>query len=57
LEAVADLAMAPDEFGLDRARWNVLHGSGKLFENLGKHLVNDLISFQFQLKLVATSHG
>jgi polyisoprenoid-binding protein YceI len=31
---------------LDRTLWNVNYGSGKLFERLGMHLVNDLISIE-----------
>jgi polyisoprenoid-binding protein YceI len=30
----------------DRTLWNVSYGSGKLFERLGMHLVNDLISIE-----------
>lgn len=33
-------------FNLDRTLWNVHYGSGKLFERLGMHLVNDLISIE-----------
>ena len=28
----------------DRTRWNVCYGSGKLYERLGMHLVNDFVS-------------
>jgi polyisoprenoid-binding protein YceI len=52
--AEGDLA-AQANFDLDRTRWNVLYGSGRFFENLGKHLVNDLISLQ--IKLVATGRS
>jgi len=31
---------------LDRTRWNVSYGSGRLYERLGMHLVNDLISIE-----------
>ncbi|MGJ3242440.1 MAG: YceI family protein [Opitutales bacterium] len=31
---------------LDRTRYNVLYGTGKLFERLGMHLVNDRITLQ-----------
>jgi polyisoprenoid-binding protein YceI len=31
-------------FNLDRTLWNVCYGSGKLYERLGMHLVNDLVS-------------
>lgn len=36
-------------FDFDRTRWNVTYGSGRLFENLGMHLVNDHISIQVVL--------
>lgn len=31
---------------VDRTNWNVCYGSGKLYERLGMHLVNDLISIE-----------
>ena len=31
---------------IDRTLWNVLYGSGRLFERLGMHLVHDLISLE-----------
>lgn len=31
---------------LDRTFWNVSYGSGKLYERLGMHLVNDLVSVE-----------
>jgi polyisoprenoid-binding protein YceI len=31
---------------LDRTLWDVCYGSGKLYERLGMHLVNDLISLE-----------
>ena len=33
-------------FDIDRTFWNVLYGSGRLFERLGMHLVHDLISLE-----------
>ena len=33
-------------FDIDRTLWNVLYGSGRLFERLGMHLVHDLISLE-----------
>ncbi|MBC8018060.1 MAG: YceI family protein [Verrucomicrobia bacterium] len=33
-------------FDLDRTLWSVSYGSGKLYERLGMHLVNDLISVE-----------
>ncbi len=43
--------VAQAHFDLDRTHWNVLYGSGKIFEHLAMHLVNDLVSLQ--LKIVA----
>ena len=34
---------------IDRTAWNVSYGSGKLFEKLGMHLVNDLVTLEFFL--------
>jgi polyisoprenoid-binding protein YceI len=34
---------------VDRTRWNVRYASGKLYEKLGKHLVNDEISIGLKL--------
>ena len=45
--------VAEAHFDLDRTRWNVIYGSTRFFENLGMHLVFDLISFQ--LKIATTS--
>jgi polyisoprenoid-binding protein YceI len=36
-------------FDIDRTRWNVLYGSGKFYEKLGKHLVNDEVSLALKL--------
>lgn len=33
-------------FDIDRTEWQVSYGSGKLFEKLGTHLVNDTISLE-----------
>ena len=44
--------VAQANFDIDRTEWNILYGSGKFFENLGMHLVNDLVSLQ--LKIVTT---
>jgi polyisoprenoid-binding protein YceI len=43
--------VAEAHFDIDRTRWNIIYGSGKFFEKLGKHLVYDDISIH--LKLVA----
>ncbi|HMO65084.1 MAG TPA: YceI family protein, partial [Verrucomicrobiota bacterium] len=34
---------------IDRTRWQVRYGSGKLFHRLGRHLVNDLIEIEVRL--------
>ncbi|MDP9292327.1 MAG: YceI family protein, partial [Verrucomicrobiota bacterium] len=41
--------MAQANFDIDRTEWNVIYGSGRFFENLGKHLVNDLVSIQLKI--------
>ena len=33
-------------FDIDRTRWGVNYGSGRLYERLGMHLVNDLVTLQ-----------
>jgi rhodanese-related sulfurtransferase/polyisoprenoid-binding protein YceI len=43
--------VAVGHFDIDRTRWGVVYGSGRFFEQLGKHLVSDLISLD--LKIVA----
>lgn len=43
---------AEAHFDIDRTRWNVLYGSGKFYEWLGKHLVHDNISLS--LRIVTT---
>jgi len=43
--------VAEAHFDIDRTRWNVTYGSTRFFENLGMHLVFDLISFH--VKIVA----
>lgn len=35
-------------FDIDRVLWNSKYGSAKIYEALGKHVVNDLISISFQ---------
>jgi polyisoprenoid-binding protein YceI/rhodanese-related sulfurtransferase len=44
---------ADAHFDIDRTKWNVVYGSGKFYEKLGKHLVNDEISLA--LKLITIS--
>lgn len=56
IEFPAMLGLTPDgllaadaHFDIDRTQWNVLYGSGKFYEKLGKHLVNDEISLALKL--------
>ena len=42
---------AEAHFDIDRTRWEVIYGSTRFFENIGMHLVFDLISFH--VKIVA----
>jgi rhodanese-related sulfurtransferase len=50
----ADGLLAADaHFDIDRTQWDVLYGSGKFYEKLGKHLVNDEISLALKLKCLA----
>ena len=46
-----DGLVAEAHFDIDRTRWNVIYGSTRFFEHIGKHIVFDLISFQ--VKIVA----
>ena len=41
--------VAEANFDIDRTRWNIVYGSGKFFEKLGMHLVNDLVSIQLKI--------
>jgi rhodanese-related sulfurtransferase/polyisoprenoid-binding protein YceI len=40
---------AEAHFDIDRTRWKVIYGSARFFENLGMHLVFDLISYQVKI--------
>jgi polyisoprenoid-binding protein YceI/rhodanese-related sulfurtransferase len=40
---------AEAHFDIDRTRWNVIYGSGKFYEKLGKHLVYDAISLSLRV--------
>jgi len=40
---------AEAHFDIDRTRWNVIYGSGKFYEKLGKHLVYDNISLSLRI--------
>lgn len=42
---------AQSSFLIDRTTWNVIYGSGKFFQRLGMHLVNDLVDIE--LKMIA----
>ena len=40
---------AEAHFDIDRTRWNVIYGSGKFYEELGKNLVHDNISLSLHI--------
>ncbi|MGA3171516.1 MAG: YceI family protein [Chthoniobacteraceae bacterium] len=40
---------AEAHFDIDRTRWNVLYGSGKFYEKLGRNLVHDNISLSLHI--------
>lgn len=42
-------AAAQAVFSIDRTRWGVLYGSGKFFQRLAGHLVNDQIGFEVKI--------
>jgi polyisoprenoid-binding protein YceI/rhodanese-related sulfurtransferase len=42
-------AAAQASLTIDRTFWNVIYGSGKYFQNLGGHLVNDMIEVQLRI--------
>lgn len=41
--------IAEAHFDIDRTRWNIIYGSTRFFENLGMHIVFDLISVQLKI--------
>ena len=45
---------AEAHFDIDRTNWDVVYGSTRFFENLGMHLVFDLVSFQ--VRIVTENH-
>lgn len=45
---VQDHIVAQGRLSIDRTRWGATYGSGKFFEWLGMHLVNDLIDLRFK---------
>ena len=36
-------------FSIDRTRWGILYGSGKFFNRLAGHVVNDMLEFQIRI--------
>lgn len=46
---------AQAEVNFDRTRWGAIYGSGKFFDRLGQHLVNDLV--HVHLKIVAVKQA
>ncbi|GFO58448.1 sulfurtransferase [Geomonas silvestris] len=48
----ADGIKAQATLEIDRTQWNVRYGSGRLFEKLGMHLVNDMVTLDFFLLAV-----
>ena len=47
-----DCIKAQATLDIDRTAWNVSYGSGRLFERLGMHLVNDMVTLEFFLVAV-----
>ena len=43
---------AVSKFSIDRSEWNVQYGSGKFFKGLGDNLIDDIISFDLDLRAV-----
>lgn len=50
--ATDGLLAADAHLDMDRTRWKVLYGSGKFYEKLGMHLVNDEITLGLKLKFL-----
>jgi polyisoprenoid-binding protein YceI len=48
-ETSEGLLAADGHLDIDRTHWNVLYGSGKFYEKLGKHLVHDEVSLGLKL--------
>jgi polyisoprenoid-binding protein YceI len=42
-------------FAIDRTRWNVCYGSGRLFARLGQHLVSDHIHLHLKILTKASA--
>jgi polyisoprenoid-binding protein YceI/rhodanese-related sulfurtransferase len=50
IEALPGGALCAEaHFDINRTRWNVIYGSGKFYEKLGKHLVHDRISLSLHV--------
>jgi len=50
IETLPDGTLSAEaHFDIDRTRWNVNYGSGKFYEQLGKHLVHDNISLGLRI--------
>jgi len=59
LDFPAVVALAPDgsisvqaEFAIDRTRWGSRYGSGRFFNRLGRHVVNDHIGLHLKIRLL-----
>ena len=42
-------AAAQAVLSFDRTQWNILYGSGRFFQRLGMHLVNDLVDLEIRM--------
>lgn|GEM_PF-518831 len=56
LPLTAEMALLPDDHikarvlcDLDRTRWGAIYGSGRFFEKLGQHLVNEIVTVEIFL--------
>jgi rhodanese-related sulfurtransferase/polyisoprenoid-binding protein YceI len=50
LTTLADKRLAAEaHFDIDRTRWNIIYGSSRFFDHLGRHVVFDLLSVQLKL--------
>jgi len=63
LPLTAEVVLQPDDrlkarvlCDLDRTRWGVLYGSGRFFEKLGMHLVNEIITVELFLTATLRQH-
>ncbi|TAG07599.1 MAG: sulfurtransferase [Verrucomicrobia bacterium] len=44
--------IAQAQLEIDRTRWGISYGSGRLFAWLGKHVVNDLVALHIKIKAI-----